>query len=162
MGRQKKDTGKAKKKRAADKSAGKRKTRNPDEGTWRKITQSSGGGDTKASRARRWRVRLKLAGALVVLLVLAGVVSGVVWFVRENPWDVHLGTTPEPVRTIEFETDGVLTREWLTQFVPGEGEREQYEIDIFALKERLEAQGQVRRASVERVLPDGLRIVLRE
>ncbi|MGF1449940.1 MAG: hypothetical protein ACFB20_11045 [Opitutales bacterium] len=100
------------------------------------------------------------AGLLALLLFLLGVLS-----LSSGPQpsaSTVPSVTAEGVESLQFETDGVLTREWLLRTLrldlqaPGEAQ------DIFALKRALESQGQVRRAVVEQVPNGPLRFRLEE
>jgi len=148
------------KKKTAPKSKRSAKTKGSD--SWRAIEQPTSKSDSQASRQRRWRIRLKIAGALMVLLLIGGAITGIVWLFRENPIGNLVASKTESVKEITFTTDGSLTKPWLYQFVPEPGSVMQTQIDIFDLKEQLEAQGQVRSATIERILPEGLRITLQE
>jgi len=153
------------KKRAAKKAAPKKKAASREskpESSWRRIQQSPTEADSDAARARRWKIRLRMLAALCIIGLVAGGSVGVVWLVKEYDLGTYFASRPEPLREITFETDGFLTREWLAAFSPVEGETDQRDINIFDLKNTLESQGQVLSATVERVLPDGLRIVLQE
>ena len=89
------------------------------------------------------------------------VATGIFWF-QSNPNGTWLMTSSEPLRKIYFETDGVLTEEWLHQYADIPEQATLREIDIFALQKSLLENGQTRQVTVERNFPDALRVTVRE
>jgi cell division protein FtsQ len=63
---------------------------------------------------------------------------------------------------IEARTDGVLTEELLQEWIGVEPGTNLYELDLSALRKRMESHAIVRKALVRRSLPDGLEIAVNE
>ena len=68
----------------------------------------------------------------------------------------------EPVREILYETDGTLGRVWLDRQLALPAGAGLHELDIFALRERLQEDPQVRAATVRRHFPDTLEVTVEE
>ncbi len=71
----------------------------------------------------------------------------------------RLATTP---RTIDFETDGVLTRDWFLKTYSQVNSKRLMDIDLHSLKQDLEKSGQIMEAKLSVKLPDVLTVKLRE
>jgi hypothetical protein len=102
---------------------------------------------------------------LATCFVFALVVGGMAWTVvaltqRETP--IQVTTPSKPIERILFDTDGVLPDHWLGSVIELRRGLTLMEVDIHELKRQLEAHGQVKSASIERVFPDALRIRVRE
>jgi cell division protein FtsQ len=115
----------------------------------------------QAKKRRQVKV-LKLVGALLVLCVI---VASVVWIAsalknREEP--IQISTPSREIGQIIFETDGVLPDRWLGSVIQLSKGTTMMEVDIHAMKQALEAEAQVVRASVERVFPSSLKISVKE
>ncbi len=111
---------------------------------------------------RRLRAAIQVSGVSGLLVVLC---FGGVWLwqkARDNPEAIAMSAPSQPLERIYFQTDGALPDQWLSRTVDLQIGMNLMEIDIHGLKERLEAMGQVRSATVERVFPDALRIVIAE
>lgn len=115
-----------------------------------------------AARKRRFiRIGKVIAAMLLFALVVGGIAGTVVSLMqRENP--IEMTTPSKPVEQILFDTDGVLPDRWLGTVIELRRGLTLMEIDIHDMKRRLEAHGQVKSASVERVFPDTLKIRVRE
>lgn len=114
------------------------------------------------SRKRRQTQLLKLLlGLAVVLLVIGGVVWGLI-ALKEREEPIQISTPSKPVERVLFDTDGVLPDRWLGTVIEIRKGMTLMEIDIHAMKEDLEAHGQVASASVEREFPDALKIEVKE
>lgn len=115
----------------------------------------------QAIQRRRARV-LKLFG---LVFVFCGLVAGSVWVVLklvEPDREIAIKTPSKPIERILFETNGMLPDSWLNEVIQLKPGMTMMEADIFGLKQRLEASGQVKSAIVERVFPADLRIVVKE
>lgn len=116
---------------------------------------------TPVARQRRTRAFFK---TVFWLWLIVGILAAAVWgmhYLRDNPQTLGLGKPLQPVRTIQFATNGVMAREWVEQFIGFTGQGN-VEPDVRALQRKLEGTGQVRKASLERVWPDILKINLVE
>jgi cell division septal protein FtsQ len=114
------------------------------------------------ARKRRQMQILKLFGIFLLFLALVGGVAwGVVAFMqREAP--LHISTPSKPIEHVIFDTDGVLPDRWLGTVIELRRETTLMEVDIHAIKQALEAHGQVKSATVERQFPDALKIQIQE
>lgn len=135
------------------------------EQSWRSLAGGHKGNRAIQSPAARKRRLIRIGKVLAVLFVFASVVGGIAWGVvaltqREAP--IQVSTPSKPVQRILFDTDGVLPDNWLGSMIELRRGMNLMEIDIHDMKRRLEAHGQVKSASVERVFPDTLKIRVRE
>ena len=111
---------------------------------------------------KRRRLRSFFKGIFYACLLCACIL-GVLWavkYVREHPQILHLGEPMQPVSTLDYSTSGVLSQQWVQDFI-GFG-AENFEPDVKQLQKKLEDTVQVRQASLERIWPDILKIRLVE
>ena len=116
---------------------------------------------TPVVRRRRLRAAVRWAYGVCILGLL---LLGVAWeikYLRGHPQWLHMGEPLQPVRQLDFATNGVLTRAWAESFIGLEG-LGQREPDVNILREKLLSVGQVRSAQVERQWPDILKIRIKE
>ena len=109
--------------------------------------------NSSQSRKRRQVQALKLLGAFLICILL---ISAVVWAIvalNERGETIQITTPSKPVKKILFNTNGVLPASWLGTVVVLRRDTAMMEIDIHALKQQLEAHGQVKSASIERQFP---------
>lgn len=131
--------------------------------TWRELQRPGNGTATSTAARRRKRATLlKASGSLLAFVIVLGGITwlGLSWY--QSPEYKLGGGGGAPIQRVLLETDGVLTRDWVDltlDIPPGTGLAE---VSIFDLKDRLEAQGQVASAVVERRFPDALQVRLRE
>lgn len=114
------------------------------------------------ARKRRQQKWLKL---FVVLLFIIGIVCLITWAVYElknREEAIQISTPSKPIERILFDTDGVLPDQWLGSVIKLHAGMSLMEADIHRLKADLEAQGQVKSASVARVFPSDLKISIEE
>lgn len=135
-----------------------------DQQSWRGLTGGGKSSRVKSPQARKRRqIQLfKISGLLLISLLLIG---GIVWAIiafkhREEP--IQIATPSKPVGRVLFNTNGVLPSSWLGSVIELRRDTTMMEIDIHAMKQQLEAHGQVKSASVERQFPDALKIDLKE
>ncbi|MDR2807010.1 MAG: FtsQ-type POTRA domain-containing protein [Puniceicoccales bacterium] len=100
--------------------------------------------------------------ALLSLGLLYGMAS--LWSYLEEPlkaWGKSI--YKQPLKRVEFKSDGVLTAQWVKPFLanlkPG---IDLMAIDIFEIKQKLETCAQVKNAIVERQFPKTLKITVEE
>ncbi len=133
--------------------------------SWRKISQTGTRSvTTPQARQRRWKITYKAAGLIVLVVALLGLTAYSIYFLKSNP-DLlrnNRNVAGEPVRRFLFNTDGVLTEDWLRATLDISPTLPLTEVDIFAIKAELEKIGQVREVTVEKVFPDALRVDLKE
>jgi len=114
------------------------------------------------ARKRRLRRHVKLGGAG---LLLVAIVCAIVFWLRdtgERDEAVQIRPPSKPIEKILFESNGVLPDVWLSSVVDLKPGMSLMDADIHSLKRRLEGQGQVKAASVERVFPNALKIDIQE
>lgn len=114
------------------------------------------------ARKRRIQRVLKLVGAFALLL---GIVAGGYFGFKqlgEREDSIQLRPPSKPIEKILFDTDGMLPDGWLSSVVDLRPGMNLMDADIHSLKARLEMEGQVESASVERVFPNALRINITE
>lgn len=102
---------------------------------------------------------------LVVLVLLLTVLSGLAWVgwtFNNRQQTIAMTPSSKPIERIIFDTDGVLPDNWLSQTIKLRSGMSMMEVDIHALKKSVEADIQVKSASVERVFPSDLRIRVKE
>lgn len=114
------------------------------------------------ARKRRQEKWLKLAGGFALLVALIG---GIVWAVitvKNREEQIQITPASKPIERIIFDTNGVLPDAWVSSVIDLRPGMSMMEADIHALKKQLEGEGQVKSASVERVFPSDLRILVTE
>ncbi len=134
--------------------------------SWRVIEQASGSGDFAPRPRRRpwgrWAMRAGLfVGLLALLLMLAGLLTWKGPVAASGAGGVA-SVTQDSLDALQFETDGVLSREWLLRTLRLDLQDAREGQDIFALKRRLESEGQVKGAVVEQIPGGPLRVRLEE
>ena len=117
---------------------------------------------TSMARKRRWAPLLKLVGILLIVSVITGVLYRFVQLLDRDARGAVAAVTNNPVESILFYTDGVLTENWLQKTIDSQMGMSIMEVDIFALKAKIEENPQVKSASVERVFPSSLSIKITE
>jgi len=111
---------------------------------------------------RQMAARLKWMGLCVAAALAAvGLYRA---FQSDAPSALLLSRASEsrPIETFEAQSDGFLDRDWAVETLGLRRGQDLLSIDLAALKSRLEAFGQVRRAEVERQFPDRLFISIEE
>lgn len=131
--------------------------------SWRELAgKRQGRIHSPQARKRRLGKLFRLIG---LSLALVGCVAlsawGVVAFQRSDA-ELQIKTPSKPIENIQFETNGMLPNAWLSQVVELKLGMTMMEADIYGLKQKLEAHGQVKSAMVERVFPADLRIQIEE
>ncbi|MGB0415981.1 MAG: cell division protein FtsQ/DivIB [Coraliomargarita sp.] len=114
------------------------------------------------ARKRRMQHVIKLLGGvvLVVALICGGYLG--IKQLGEREESIQIRPPSKPISKILFDTDGVLPDGWLSSVVDLQPGMSLMDADIHSLKARLEMEGQVESASVERVFPSALRINITE
>jgi cell division septal protein FtsQ len=111
------------------------------------------------------RRRLKILKRLTVLVTIGLVFVLGRWGVQQwnaRDTEIEIKAPSKPIERILFETNGMLPDAWLTEVVDLKPGMTMMQADIFSLKQRLETNGQVKSAMVERVFPADLRITVTE
>lgn len=140
-----------------------KEAKNPENRSWRQIRQDAPVKNmTDAARRRRTANLLKASGTLFGLVALLGMGTWAFVALRGHSEPLVLPQTHEPLKRILFETDGVLTHQWLGRELSIPRGTSLMEVDIFAMKRELEMHGQVKEAVVERRFPDALFVGITE
>jgi cell division protein FtsQ len=131
--------------------------------SWREIRQEV----TPRAMSRKGRRRQRLEWLKIGLLCvigggLAGVTFLIVHTLQNDRSALAAVVRSEPVRDVSVRTDGTLTHQWAQETLALPKGTTLMELDLPALRDRLQAGGQVRTAVVTRRFPDLLVIVLEE
>ena len=118
--------------------------------------------NSSVSHKRRWMPWLKLLGGLLLLALISGGLFQLIRMLDRETKEAVVAVAVNPVESILFYTDGVLTSSWLEDTIGSQIGMPVMEIDIFALKAVLEDHAQVKDASIERSFPSDLRIDISE
>ncbi len=129
---------------------------------WRGVINK---GKSKAKTVS-WRARfriffVRLRYALVALAVVAIIYAGYHLYSTAF-FDDIFGVGSKNVSRIEFKTDGVITPQWIGNYIKLSRRARLSDVNIFAVKSALENLTQVKSAKVERVYPDKIRITISE
>lgn len=131
-------------------------------GSWRDIQQANRRKkSTKAARRRRLLITLRVGMGLLLLAAIGAGILGIHYFSsltgREEP-----SLSAHAMAEVRFQSDGVLTGEWFRERFGEFLRTDVREIDVAALKDRLEEAGQVATASVTVRLPSLLKVRVTE
>lgn len=114
------------------------------------------------ARKRRQGRMIRFVVVVLLLFGCAALVSWAVIQLKDRETEIRIKAPSEPVDEILFRTNGVLPDVWLSSVAEIKPGMTLMEADIFALKDRLESYGQVSTATVERVFPSGLKVIVTE
>ncbi len=115
-----------------------------------------------AGRKRRAFSTLKTVGCIAILCTAAWAAFEIYRAWEADPARIKAPAQGEPLKTIMFQTNGVLDHAWARRTLsipPGTG---MMALDLFSLRDRLLAVGQVRTAVLARNFPDTLSVVIEE
>ncbi len=132
--------------------------------SWRTLARGQTHTRIKSPQARKRR-QAQIAKLLGALLLCIALIVGVVWAViafKNRAEPIQIGTPSNPIEKVIFDTNGVLPSRWLGTVIELRRDTTMMEVDIFAMKQQLEAHGQVKSASVERQFPNALKIDIQE
>ncbi|QYY35773.1 FtsQ-type POTRA domain-containing protein [Ruficoccus sp. ZRK36] len=131
--------------------------------SWHSIKQSSAGrGQTKVARKRRWAISLRMTGAVLAILVVLWAIGGGLYLLNTKSDKLSVVGASGPLRNIYFQTDGVLTREWLMERLDLPDDIALADVNIEAIRSQLAEEGQTREVSVEKRFPDALMVSVKE
>jgi cell division septal protein FtsQ len=129
--------------------------------SWRKIQQ--GNKRTKTTKVARQRsLNIFFRTGLVILLFIMIATGIVAIYYLSDMGREPVTVTRESSIDVMFESDGVLSGKWFQRYFPDIMAAEVRQIDVGALKEQLEAHGQIVAATVTLSLPSNLMITLQE
>lgn len=130
--------------------------------SWRKIKQSSAGrAVTSIAKKRRWKINLRYVGAVAGGLALIAAVIGGAWWWQTQAFKTF-AVPAAHLRTVYFESDGVLDQHWLMEQIELPQRMALMDINIVEIRRLLMNHGQTRNVEVERIFPDALRITVAE
>jgi len=131
---------------------------------WKNLAPKSSSRNPASKAAFRKRANTFMR-IFVLILVLAGVGVGIWWFeekINSSDYPLELTGPGVPVSKTIFQSDGVLTSNWFSNwFGPLRG-RSLMQIDIHQLRTELENEPQIASARVTRKFPSTLEISIRE
>lgn len=133
-----------------------------EERSWRTVLQTqSRKVVTPAAKKRRLKRFTKAVASIFCSALALGIVAVVMYCLSVKP---QIGWRPPSnlIRQILFQTDGTLKRHWLREVVDIPKNRRILDVDIQQIKQRLEQEGQVRSATVERLFPNILKVSVQE
>ncbi|WPJ94895.1 FtsQ-type POTRA domain-containing protein [Coraliomargarita algicola] len=132
--------------------------------SWRSLAGAQRSTRIKSPQARKRRQTqlLKLFSALFLFFLLVGLVMWAVIAFKNRKEPIQITTPSKPVEKVLFDTNGVLPSSWLGTVIELRRDTTMMEIDIYTMKQQLEAHGQVKSASVERQFPNALKIEIKE
>lgn len=140
----------------------KKKSENNSE-SWRRIPQSSRRRKLTASARKRGRKMALYGLALVLLLASAfGLAAGGWYLVRESIRQMATTMQAPVVQNIHFQTDGVLSQDWLMEHLAEVPETPVFSLDLEELRERLIRNGQIKSVVIAKLPPHDLAIRLEE
>lgn len=114
------------------------------------------------ARKRRHKRWFKLFSMLALTALVVGGIARAGWLLNQRDEALQITPPSRPIERILFDTDGVLPDAWLSRTIDLRPGMSMMQVDIRHLKQALEAEAQVKSASVERVFPSDLRIVITE
>jgi hypothetical protein len=131
--------------------------------SWRDIPQQM---NTRAmSSEGRRRVVLRILKTAGILVVLAGLVWGgleVAATFQENPKKAPEAMQSSPVKDLVLMTDGVLDQAWMNRALALPKNTSLMALDLYQLRTRVLASGQVRTATLIRSFPATLTVSISE
>lgn len=130
--------------------------------SWRDLNQGPRTLRSPQARQRKLRslLRLGLFSATCALLLGGGVYSFL--YAGQMLRKVEIPKPATPLVEVRFETNGFLKQEWFDQVMGRSLPDDLLMVDIYELKQRLEAHGQIAKATVRRELPGTLQISVEE
>jgi cell division septal protein FtsQ len=141
----------------------KKKTAKNQSSSWHSIKQSSAGrGQTKVARKRRWAISARMAGAVLAVLLVLGGIGGGLYVLNSKPEKLAVVGASGPLRNIYFQTDGVLTRDWLVERLDLPNDVSLADVNIQGIRAQLAAEGQVASVAVEKRFPDAIVVNVQE
>jgi cell division septal protein FtsQ len=131
--------------------------------SWHSIKQSSAGrAETKVARKRRWAISARMAGAVLAVLLVLGGIGGGLYVLNSKPEKLAVVGASGPLRNIYFQTDGVLTRDWLVERLDLPNDVSLADVNIQGIRAQLAAEGQVASVAVEKRFPDAIVVNVQE
>lgn len=140
-----------------------KKKSSKEEKSWRAIKQSGRPrAITTDAKKRLWQYWLKIFKISCVGLGILSILGVGYFFIKHDFISSLFLGNDHPLKHIVFKTDGVLTDASIKKQIDPYIGTDLLSVDIFSIKESLEAIDQVKSAVVERLFPDTLKINLTE
>jgi hypothetical protein len=131
--------------------------------TWQDISQSvNPRAMSKVSRQRRLVYTLKFAGMAGVLAVIVWGTIQIAETMGSSPNKLGLAESGPPLKDIALTTDGVLDHTWAERTLTLPKNATLMSLDLYALRTRLLANGQVKAAVLTRNFPSTLAVTIQE
>ncbi|HXC01513.1 MAG TPA: FtsQ-type POTRA domain-containing protein [Opitutaceae bacterium] len=138
-------------------------TTTPSARTWQDISQSvNPRAMSKVSRQRRLAYTLKFAGVASVLAVIVWGTIEIAETMGGSPNKLGLAESGPPVKAFTLATDGVLDHTWAERTLALPKNATLMSLDLYALRARLLAHGQVKAAVLTRNFPSTLAMNIQE
>lgn len=131
--------------------------------SWRDIPQEIE--PRRMSRVGRRRLNMGFVRTAAMVIALGAIGWGgyEIWrTLQQDPQRLTAGNESRPVEVINLQSNGVLDDTWLTETLAIEPATGLMELDLYALRSRLTASGQVRTAVLVREFPATLNVTLEE
>ena len=141
----------------------KRKT--DDSADWTSLKRGS---VSKNSRRKpiSWRARFRalwLWTRRAAFVAASGAACFGAYYAYQNLYfDEIFGTASSQIRHIEMKTDGAISGTWMNGYLKIPRGSKLADVNIFAVKQAIDALSQIKSSKVERVYPDVLRITISE
>lgn len=136
----------------------------PSTGEWRELQQRVRRKPAVTSAVRRRKLIFAIRG-LAVAVIVAAIGGGLAYawkLSHDADGNFAVDLPSEPLNEVVIDTDGVLDLPWFFEVTDVDLGSPLINVDIFAVKQALEADPQVKSAEVAREFPNTLRIVLNE
>jgi hypothetical protein len=131
--------------------------------TWQDISQSvNPRAMSKAGRQRRVASTLKFAGVASVLALIVWGASEIAETMGSSPNKLGLAEAGPPLKDIALATDGVLDHTWADRTLALPKNATLMSLDLYALRTRLLAHGQIKAAVLTRNFPSTLAVNIQE
>ncbi len=138
-------------------------TTSPFARTWQDISQSvNPRAMSKVSRQRRLACTLKFAGVASVLAVIVWGTIEIAETMGSSPNKLGVAESGPPLKALTLATDGVLDHTWAERTLALPKNATLMSLDLYALRTRLLAHGQVKAAVLTRNFPSTLAINIEE
>jgi len=131
--------------------------------TWQDISQSvNPRAMSKVGRRRRLALTLKFAGVAGVLAVVAWGAIEIAETMASTPGQLGVAESGPPLKDIALVTDGVLDHTWAERTLALPKKASLMSLDLYALRARLLANGQIKAAVLMRNFPATLAVNIQE
>jgi len=132
---------------------------------WKGLRDGSAKGKSRAKPVS-WRARLRSVWVWTKRIAAVAAVCALgygAYYAYENIYfEEILGADSRPIRQIAFKTDGAIGGAWMNSYLKIRNGSKLTDVNIFSLKQAIDALTQIKSSEVERVFPDTLRITISE